>query len=114
MQGILREINALIQNIGFENTIFLLVCIGLCALCYFLLKLQSKSQEKIDIVLEDAKECKADREQLRMELHETKVRNEELDRYGKDARKELSETRASHKAVVKSFNDSLKLLIDKL
>jgi uncharacterized protein (DUF3084 family) len=114
MQSFLKELNTLIENVGFENAVFLLISIGLSALCYFLLRLQAKSQDKIDLILDDAEECKSDRESLRLELQQTKTRNEELDQYNKEARKELLETKASHNAVVESFNDSLKLLIDKL
>lgn len=125
MQSILKQINTLVENVGFENTVFLLIALGLSALVYFLLRLQAKSQvkiemvlresqEKIDLATEHGKECERDRENLRLELQSTKTRNEQLDNYNKQAHKELIEAKTRHNAVVESFNDTLKMLIDKV
>ena len=89
MQTTLKQINALVENVGFENTVFLLIALGLSALVYFLLRLQTKSQvkiemvlresqEKIDLATEHGKECERDRQSLRLELQSTKTRNEQL------------------------------------
>jgi uncharacterized protein (DUF3084 family) len=125
MQATLKQINTLIENVGFENTVFLLIALGLSALVYFLLRLQAKSQvkiemvlresqEKIDLATEHGKECERDRQSLRLELQSTKTRNEQLDNYNKQAHKELIEAKTRHNAVVESFNDTLKMLIDKV
>jgi uncharacterized protein (DUF3084 family) len=125
MQAILKQINTLVENVGFENTVFLLIALGLSALVYFLLRLQAKSQvkiemvlresqEKIDLATEHGKECERDRQSLRLELQSTKTRNEQLDNYNKQAHKELIEAKTRHNAVVESFNDTLKMLIDKV
>jgi uncharacterized protein (DUF3084 family) len=125
MQTTLKQINALVENVGFENTVFLLIALGLSALVYFLLRLQAKSQvkiemvlresqEKIDLATEHGKECERDRQSLRLELQSTKTRNEQLDNYNKQAHKELIEAKTRHNAVVESFNDTLKMLIDKV
>ena len=125
MQTTLKQINALVENVGFENTVFLLIALGLSALVYFLLRLQTKSQvkiemvlresqEKIDLATEHGKECERDRQSLRLELQSTKTRNEQLDNYNKQAHKELIEAKTQHNAVVESFNDTLKMLIDKV
>jgi uncharacterized protein (DUF3084 family) len=125
MQATLKQINTLVENVGFENTVFLLIALGLSALVYFLLRLQAKSQvkiemvlresqEKIDLATEHGKECERDRESLRLELQSTKTRNEQLDNYNKQAHKELIEAKTRHNAVVESFNDTLKMLIDKV
>ena len=115
MQGVLKELNNLIENVGgFENTVFLLVSVGLALLIYFLLRHISKNQEKVETILKDSEECKNDREALRLELQQTKIRNEQLDKYNKEARQELSQSKNSLDTVVNTFNDTIKMLIDKV
>jgi uncharacterized protein YoxC len=114
MEKILIQINKLIENVGFENSIFLLFALGMVFLCYYLIKMQSKSQGKLDLIAKDAEECKSDREALRLELQQTKIRNEQLNKYNKEARRELSQSKASLDTVVNTFNDTIKMLIDKV
>lgn len=118
----LTEMRLLAQEVG--NEVFLAtMCLIFISVVLFLVMRQANRNffamkeefnKKVSILEEGQKACHEERDQLRIELHTARTRNDELNELNKDSQKRIQESEIAQKTIAETFSATVNQFLDKM